>query len=155
MKYRQYVTSRAVSEDDIDLLGHVSNIAIVRWIQEAAMAHSAARGFDVKAYANLGGIFVVRRHEIDYLRSLFRADPVEVRTNMLSADGAKCLRATEIWSGGHCAASAETTWVYLDAKTARPTRIPDVVRRAFGFPGRGFQSRPLELHPSGDARPVL
>src|SRR5690242_11781955 len=35
-----------VEEADIDELGHASNIAYVRWIQAAAIAHSAAVGLD-------------------------------------------------------------------------------------------------------------
>jgi acyl-CoA thioester hydrolase len=54
-----------VGDDDIDALGHASNIAFVRWIQDAAMAHSAAVGLDLVAYRRLGAVLVVVRHEID------------------------------------------------------------------------------------------
>ena len=43
-----------VGEGDIDMLGHASNIAFLRWIQESAIAHSTAMGFDVDAYRRMG-----------------------------------------------------------------------------------------------------
>jgi acyl-CoA thioester hydrolase len=52
--------------EDIDELGHVSNITYVRWIQLAATEHSAALGWDTAAYRRLGAVFVVKRHEIEY-----------------------------------------------------------------------------------------
>jgi signal transduction histidine kinase len=49
-----------VREDDIDELGHVSNIVYLRWIQDVALAHSTAVGLDVEAYRAMGGVFFVR-----------------------------------------------------------------------------------------------
>ena len=57
-----------VVDDDIDALGHASNIAFVRWIQDVAIAHSSAVGLGLEGYQRLGAVFVVVRHEIDYLR---------------------------------------------------------------------------------------
>ena len=127
-----------VSDADIDALGHVSNIAYVRWIQDAAVAHSHALGLDFEAYRRLGAIFVIRRHEIDYLRPALRGDPLVVRTWIDSAAAAKCERVTEIVreSDGAMLARATTTWGFVEATSGRPTRIPDAVRVAFGFPPR-------------------
>src|SRR5689334_3393992 len=85
-----------VGEDDIDMLGHASNIAYVRWVQDVAVAHSAAVGLDMEGYSQLGAVFVVRRHEIDYLRPVVRGDLLQLRTWIDSAFAAKCMRATEI-----------------------------------------------------------
>lgn len=123
-----------VQEHDIDELGHASNIAYVRWLQEAAVAHSAAVGLTFARYVELGGVFVVRRHEIDYLRSALRGDALEVRTWICNAAAAKSQRQSEIVraSDGVALARALTTWGFVDP-TGRPTRIPDEVRVAFGF----------------------
>ena len=53
--------------DDIDELGHVSNLVYLRWVLEVALAHSRARGWDYAHYRALGAVFMVRRHEIDYV----------------------------------------------------------------------------------------
>lgn len=125
-----------VGDGDIDELGHASNIAYVRWIQDVAVAHSSAVGLDFEAYRELGAVFVVRRHEIDYLRPVLRGDRLEVRTWIDSAFAAKAKRATEITrigdSGGVAVARAITTWGYVEIASGRPTRIPDRVRIAFG-----------------------
>ena len=129
-----------VTDADIDELGHASNITYVRWIQDVAISHSAAVGFDVDAYRKLGGLFVVRRHEIDYMRPVLRGDRLEVRTWIDSAMAAKCKRATEIINqDGVVVTRAMTTWGYVDVTIGRPVRIPEVVRRAFGF-GRAATS---------------
>ena len=69
-----FVLVTEVGEADIDMLGHASNIAYLRWVQDVAVAHSAAVGLDMEGYSQLGAVFVVRRHEIDYLRPVVRGD---------------------------------------------------------------------------------
>jgi acyl-CoA thioester hydrolase len=129
-----------VGDDDIDMLGHASNIAYLRWVQDVAVAHSAAVGLDMEGYSQLGAVFVVRRHEIDYLRPVLRGEELELRTWIDSASAAKCKRATEIVRIGSSDASrvvvarAMTTWGFVELATGRPTRIPDSVRVAFSQP---------------------
>jgi len=123
-----------VADADIDELGHASNIAYVRWIQDVAIAHSTAVGLDFEAYRRLGGVFFVRRHEVDYLRPVLRGDRLEVRTWIDSAMAAKCKRATEIINeAGTVVARAMTTWGYVEITSGRPVRIPEAVRSAFGM----------------------
>jgi acyl-CoA thioester hydrolase len=121
-----------VTSDDIDTLGHVNNISYVRWIQDIAVAYSASVGLDFEAYGRIGGIFVIRRHEIDYLRPLLRGDVVRVCTWVGSVMAAKCVRHTELRRGDEpdLVARAHTVWAYVDARTGRPTRIPKDVKAA-------------------------
>ncbi len=121
-----------VSEADIDELQHASNIAYVRWLQEVALSHSAAVGLDFEAYIKLGGVFVIRRQEIDYLRPLVRGARVELRTWLEDAMAAKCTRLTEMLAeNGMMVAKAKTTWGFIDIASTRPTRIPQAIRDAF------------------------
>lgn len=123
-----------VGEADIDEIGHANNIAYVRWIQDVALGHSAAVGFDFDAYKRIGGVFVVRRHEIDYLRSVLRGDVLELRTRVDRAMAAKCFRMTEIANAeGVVVLRAVTTWGWIDLASGRPARIPEAVRSAFGI----------------------
>ncbi|MBX3229328.1 MAG: acyl-CoA thioesterase [Labilithrix sp.] len=133
-----------VADGDIDELEHANNVAYVRWLQDVAVAHSAAVGLDFEAYRRIGGVFVVRRQEIDYLRPVVRGARLEVRTWIDSAMAAKCVRATEIVDEhGTTVLRAKTTWGYVDLATARPARIPQAIRDAFMF-GRGPESRDAE-----------
>ena len=122
-----------VSGDDIDALGHASNVAFVRWIQDVAVAHSVAVGLDLAAYARMGAVFVVARHEIDYLRPALRGDVIEARTWISSVMAAKCERATELVrkKDGEVLARGVTTWGFIDIASGRPRRIADDVRSAF------------------------
>jgi acyl-CoA thioester hydrolase len=129
-----FSSSIVVQDADIDELGHASNIAYVRWIQDIALAHSVHVGLDLATYKSLGGVFFVRRHEIDYLRPVLRGDRLTVRTWIGSASAAKCVRATEIvHESGTVVLTSQTTWGFVDVATGRPTRIPEQVRSAFGM----------------------
>ncbi len=146
-----FVLASEVGEADIDMLGHASNIAYLRWVQDVAVAHSAAVGLDMEGYSQLGAVFVVRRHEIDYLRPVVRGDLLELRTWIDSASAAKCKRATEIVRVGTpeiVVARAMTTWGYVELTSGRPTRIPDSVRVAFAQPTMRELSALRNLDPS-------
>ncbi len=141
----QFKLAMTVGDVDIDELGHASNIAYVRWIQDVALAHSVAVGLDVAAYRTLGGVFFIRRHEIDYLRPALRGDRLELRTWIDSVFAAKCARGTEVVkiSGDGAEtmlARAMTTWGFVEIASGRPSRIPNAVRAAFGAPQRGAAS---------------
>jgi acyl-CoA thioester hydrolase len=122
-----------VVDADIDALGHASNIAFVRWIQDVAVAHSTAVGLGVDRYLALGAVFVVVRQEIDYLRPALRGDELVARTWISSVMAAKCIRATEISrkADGQVLARGQTTWGFIEMATGRPRRIPEDVRAAF------------------------
>jgi acyl-CoA thioester hydrolase len=122
-----------VADDDIDALGHASNVVFVRWIQDVAIAHSSAVGLGLSAYQRLGAIFVVVRHEIDYLRPALRGDALEARTWISNVMAAKCQRSTELVrkEDGKLLARGLTTWGFIELATGRPRRISEEVRAAF------------------------
>jgi acyl-CoA thioester hydrolase len=133
-----------VGAGDIDMLGHASNIAFLRWIQDSAILHSTAMGLDVEDYRRIGAFFVVRRHEVDYLRPVLRGESLRLRTWIDAVAAAKCERVTEIVrvSAGDIIAKARTTWGFVESTTGRPTRIPDDIRVAFGFAPRKTSTPP-------------
>ncbi len=126
--FRQAMT---VAKDDIDRLGHASNVAYVRWIQDLARAHSEHVGLGLDAYVALGAVFVVRRHEIDYLRSALEGNVLELETWIEQWSAATSVRRTRILRDGEEVARATTTWALVSADAGRPRRIPSEVRDAF------------------------
>jgi acyl-CoA thioester hydrolase len=122
------------SAPDIDELGHVSNLVYVRWVQEVAQAHSAAVGWDHPQYRALGAVFVVRRHEIDYVMPVLLGDEVELCTWIAWWKGVSSERRTAIRrrGDGRIVARAATVWAFVDLATGRPRRIPDAIKAAFG-----------------------
>lgn len=121
--------------EDIDGLGHVSNLVYVRWVQDVAAAHSTAVGYGLDAYRDLGLVFVVRRHEIDYLRPAYAGDSIRLRTWVESWKAATSVRMTSIWRIGDGEpvelARASTLWALVAMDSGRPRRIPDELRQVF------------------------
>jgi acyl-CoA thioester hydrolase len=120
-----------VREADIDNLGHASNLVYLRWVQDAALAHSTALGFPEQAYIARGEAWVVRKHEIEYLRAALRGDRLRVETRVASMNVANSLRKTEIFREDQLLCRASTDWVYVDLARGRPLRIPHDVRAVF------------------------
>jgi len=116
---------------DIDDLGHVSNLVYLRWVLEAATAHSIARGWGPDEYRALGSVWVVRRHELDYLAQVTVGQSVIAETWVDSWKGASCIRKTELFRDGVVVARAATTWAFMSMSTGKPHRIADVVLDAF------------------------
>jgi len=120
--------------DDIDALGHISNVVYIRWVLEVALSHSDAVGWDAAAWRALGAIVVVRRHEIDYLVPVLEGERIDLETWIDSWRGASLIRRTTMRRArdGVEIARAATTWAFIDTTTGRPRRIPDELRLAFG-----------------------
>lgn len=111
-----------VPDADIDPLGHVNNVAFLRYVQEAAVAHWRSL-----APAEMQSAFtwVVRRHEIEYLKPGLPGDELMSKTWVGEPSGATWERFTDIMrsSDGTLLAKARTVWVLLDAATGRPRRV--------------------------------
>jgi acyl-CoA thioester hydrolase len=110
--------------EDIDELGHVSNLVYLRWVQDVATAHSSARGWDVERYRALGAVFMVRRHEIDYVAQVALGEALRAETWVETWRLASCIRRTELSRGGKLVARAATTWAMIGFDSGRPQRIP-------------------------------
>jgi len=125
------------SPSDIDELGHVSNITYLRWVQDVAKAHSNAVGWNYPRYRELGAVFVVRRHELDYLAPAMDGDALTLTTHIASWSGASCIRLSEIVRSvdGRALAKASTQWALVslgvNGSSPRPRRIPPELREAF------------------------
>ena len=115
---------------DFDELGHVNNAVWVRWLQDVATAHwmSAAESAHVKAY-----IWVVVRHEIDYLGNVRPGEPVTARTWVGEAPrGARFDRHVEFTGpDGRVRVRAKTTWAIVEREAGRIVRVPAEVAARF------------------------
>lgn len=115
---------------DIDELGHVNNAVWVRWIQDIATAHwdAVARAEDKAAY-----IWVVIRHEIDYLGNVGPCEPVTARTWISDPPkGARFDRNVEFLNAaGKVVVRAKTTWAMIDRVSGRIARVRDEIAAPF------------------------
>ena len=71
---RILVQRLTVDASAIDLNGHVNNQEYVRWMQDIAMAYSAAQGWPMARYQAAGMTWVIRSHFIEYIRPAFAGD---------------------------------------------------------------------------------
>lgn len=116
---------------DIDELGHVSNLVYLRWVLEVAFAHSLSVGWGHPEYRALGAVFIVRRHEIDYIAQVKQGDTLVGETWVDDWRLASCVRKTELRRGDQAVTRASTTWVMLSFDSGRPTKIPEHLRQLF------------------------
>ena len=125
--FEKRITAQAA---DIDELGHVNNAAWVRWIQDMATSHwrAVAPADHVEKY-----VWVVTRHEIDYLRAVGPGETVTGRTWVGEAPrGARFDRHVEfLGADGKPRVRARTTWAILDKSSGRPLRVPPEVAAPF------------------------
>lgn len=116
--------------EHIDELGHVNNAVWVQWIQDVALSHwySVADAAHQDDY-----IWVVVRHEIDYLRAVVEGETVTGRTWVGEAPkGARFDRHMEfVGNDGKVRVKAVTTWAIIDKAAGRPIRVPAEVVAPF------------------------
>ena len=122
-----------VVPEEIDRLGHVNNMVYLAWMQQAALAHSAAQGWPTERYEELGSGFVVRSHTIKYLQPAYQGEPVIVRTWVADMTKVSSTRRYKIVraSDQSLLADAATQWAFVDFASGTLRRIPEEVIRSF------------------------
>jgi len=76
-------------------------------------------------------VWVVLRHEIDYLASAKLNDKITINTWIENTAGVKSERMVEIKNNGKILAKAVTIWCLLDKKSMKPARIPSEIIEIF------------------------
>ncbi|MGH7580158.1 MAG: acyl-CoA thioesterase [Gemmatimonadales bacterium] len=122
-----------VPPEAIDMQGHVNNIAYVGWMQDVAIEHSAAAGWPMQRYLELGAGWVVRSHFVEYFRPAFTDEMVSVHTWVPRFDQRSTPRRYLFLRDADKVelAGAETIWVFVDLATGRRRRIPPELLNAF------------------------
>ena len=122
-----------VQPDEMDDMGHVNNLVYLKWLQSAAWKHSVARGWGMPNYREIDAGWVVRRHEIEYLRPAFAGDEVLIRTWIADMKKSSSLRRYEILRpvDETRLVVASTNWAFISFSTQRLTRIPPAVIESF------------------------
>jgi acyl-CoA thioester hydrolase len=114
-----------VRHSDVDVLGHVNNAVYLLYAQEAAYRHAESAGFSLARMRELGGVFVVRRHEVEYHRPARAGDELLVTTQITHMQGMRATRKTTIVdaASGKQVVTASTDYVWVN-HNGRPARIP-------------------------------
>jgi acyl-CoA thioester hydrolase len=130
----------AVTDAVVDRNGHVNNVAYIQWLQDAAVRHARASGC-MTATDAAGASWVVRSHFIEYLAPAFAGDTLTMLTWVVNFQKVRSLRKYKIIRAADNAvvARAETDWVFVNAKTGRPLKIPDEVKNTLPIVGKEME----------------
>ncbi|MCH8215417.1 MAG: acyl-CoA thioesterase [Planctomycetes bacterium] len=126
-----YQYSFTVPDKVVDENGHVNNVEYVRWMQEAATQHAEAAGC-LQATKAAGASWIVRSHQIEYLRPLFAGDEVCILTWVANFRKVRSLRKYKFIRSVDDAVLAQgaTDWVLIDTQSKRPRLISEEVKGA-------------------------
>jgi acyl-CoA thioester hydrolase len=129
-----------VTEDELDaVIRHVNNLMYLKWMQTAAVAHSAAQGWTADRYRELGAGWVVRTHQIEYLQPAFADEEILIRTWVANLKKVTSLRRFQIFRNTPdkptLLANAATDWAFIHFASHMPKRIPEEVATAFEIVG--------------------
>jgi len=120
-----------VSSKDIDTLQHVNNLIYVKWMDKIATEHYA---FLTKDNPLPQYVWVVTRHEIDYLKQAVLGDEITVKTWVGETKGITSIRFMNFYKDNILLVKAKTVWVMLDSKTFKPKRIRENVLKVLQPP---------------------
>ncbi len=122
-----------VPETVIDGNGHVNNVHYIQWMQDTALAHSAALGWSRERYTALGRTWVVRSHNIEYLHPAYAGDSITIFTWVAAMHKIRCLRKFKFFRPGDqtTLAMASTLFILCDLHSGRPIPIPEEMLQAY------------------------
>jgi acyl-CoA thioester hydrolase len=122
-----------VAPASIDALNHANNREFLRWMEEAAVAHSDARGWTTERYIAGGASWVAASHRLDYLRPAFLGEALTVWTWIADLQAkTSCRRYLVTRAGdGKALALGQTVWAFIDLATGRGVAVPSDVAAAF------------------------
>lgn len=140
---------------ECDAYGHLYNANYLRFMQETAFDASAAVGYDLKRYEQMGRLWLIRETDIEYLQPLHYNDTVQVKTWVEDFRRSTSRRCYEFYnaSSGALVARAASNWAFLDSASGRPASIPEDMARAFMPEGLPRSSRLYQRFPKAPSPP--
>ena len=118
-----FETKYTVKPAHIDELNHVNNVVYLQWIDIAKLHWTQLKsGLDTTAY-----VWVVIRHEIDYIGQALLGDTIVAKTWVGKTGGIRSIRHVEFYKNNKLIVRAQTTFCLVNAKTFKPTRITDQI----------------------------
>ena len=129
----RFTTRLRVRHYEMDALGHVNNAVYQHYLEQAAIEHSEHLGFNFARYQELGGVFVLRKIELEYRRPAVAGDALEVITWLHELRGPRAIRRYEIrrQADNELLLTAEALWAWVELATMRPRPIPSLLIDAF------------------------
>lgn len=111
---------------EVDQNGHVNNAVYLNYAEALTVEHAEASGYG-RAWSEANcGAWVVRRHEVEYLRPALMGDELELTVRVELVRGVRGVRRTVIRrvEDGAEVAVVLSDWVWVRLPDGRPTRVP-------------------------------
>lgn len=143
-----YTALVTVRHHELDCFGRVHPSTYLRVLAQAAVEASTAAGYDADWYAAAGCLWLVRRSTFDVTRPARAEEPLEIRTWVEDFRRVRSHRRYELRVHGETRLTARTDWVYVDAASGRPRRVPAEIEQALGHAGvAGAEREPWQSPP--------
>lgn len=120
MSLQYFSYNHKVTSFEIDNLQHVNNVVYLNWVQQASEKHWKSISNPI---IDTKYVWIVLRHEIDYLQPALLDDIVTIKTWIGDSYGVKSERFVTISLGNKIIAKAKTIWCLLDRNSLKPIRI--------------------------------
>ena len=119
-----FETNYTVKSSHIDELNHVNNVVYLQWIQDIANLHwtQLKKSEDTTDY-----VWVVIRHEIDYVGQALLGDSIVAKTWVGKTGGIRSIRHVEFYKNYKLIVKAQTMFCLVNSKSFKPTRITDQI----------------------------
>jgi len=124
LTHNHYSQTIVVPKSAIDVRGHVNNLVYLEWCLEVAEKHwEHLAPTEIKERY----VWYVLNHYIEYKASSFEGETLIVETWVETLKGVRSERHYRITRplDETIIINGKTTWCLLDAKTIKPTRIPE------------------------------
>jgi len=109
--------------------GAVGHAVFLQWFQEAAFEASAAGGFGMKEYNDMGAAWVMRGVDVEFLGAAHYLEEIEISTWVSDLHRVRSHREYQAHRASDHAllARARVDWVFLDLATFAPRRVPSAL----------------------------
>lgn len=109
---------------------HVNHATYLNYLEQASAEQDESLGIGLKHLADeLGGLFMVKHHDITYQGQATFGDWLTVTTWAEEISGPRLVRGYLVHheESGRLLVEARTTWVWVELETNRPRRVPQQV----------------------------
>jgi acyl-CoA thioester hydrolase len=145
-----------VRHDELDRFGRVHPAVYLRYLAHAAVEASTAAGYDAAWYAAAGAMWLVRRSIVEVADPARAEEQLSIRTWVEDFRRVRSHRRYAVHgSDGRVCLDALTDWVYVDAATGRPRRVPPDLEAAFGFACGNGRERESWSSPAAPGAPAI
>jgi acyl-CoA thioester hydrolase len=115
---------------DIDSAGHVSNIVYIRWLEDLRL-ELFEKHFSLQSFVQENITLVLATTHIEYKRSIRLFDHVTAQMWVGSLTNATIKLQAEFAVDDKMTTEAWHTAVFVDLRTMKPRRVPEMVQTKF------------------------